>query len=131
MRVAEPIVAAEFLAAEDGNLPRARRAITVELDARIKSVAIHLNNPDWEPWLDDLEILVPAPTNAPGSPAAPLWQRKRIADAINYFWETDRGRAESLAAQISAYGGKVAAAGLRVDSEVLRMPGLGLLLHLL
>ena len=63
----------KFLAAEDGNVPRARRAITAELDARIKSVAIHLDNPDWEPWLDDLEVLVPAPANAPASPAAPLW----------------------------------------------------------
>jgi len=131
VRVAEPIVAAEFLAAEGGNVPRARRAITAELDARIKSVAIHLDNPDWEPWLDDLEVLVPAPTNAPASPAAPLWQRKRIADAINYFWETDRGRAESLAAEISTYGDKVAATGLRIDSEVLKMPGFGLFLRLL
>ncbi len=131
VRVAEPIVAAEFLAAEDGNIPRARRAITAALDARIKSVAIHLDNPDWEPWLDDLEVLVPAPADAPRSPAATLWQRKRIADAINYFWETDRRRAESLAAQISAYRDNVEAAGLRVDSEVLKMPGLGLFLRLL
>ena len=61
-------------------MPRARRTITAELDARIKSVAIHLENPDWEPWLDDLEVLVPAPADAGQTPAAPLWQRKRIAD---------------------------------------------------
>ncbi len=131
VRVAEPIVAAEFLAAEDGNVPRARRAITAELDARIKSVAIHLDNPDWEPWLDDLEVLVPAPTDAPESPARSLWQRKRIADAINHFWETDQRRAESLATEITAYGDKVGAAGLRIDSEVLKMPGFGVFLRLL
>ena len=131
VRVAEPIVAAEFLAAEDGNVPRARRAITAELDARIKGVAIHLDNPDWEPWLDDLETLVPILPEMPRSPAGALRQRKRIAEAINYFWETDRPRAESLAADIKRYRGAVEAAGLRVDSDVLKMPGLGVLLRLL
>ncbi len=149
VRVAEPIVAAEFLDAEDGNVPRARRAITAELDARLKGVAIHLENPEWEPWLADLETLVPAPSGSSGSPGssgssgspgssgssksstAALWQRKRIADAINYFWENDQPRAEALAAQITAYRDDVHAVGLRLDSEVLRLSGFGVLFKLL
>ena len=131
VRVGEPIVAADFLKEQEGNVPRARRAVTAELDARLKRVTIHLENPDWEPWLNDLEILVPAPPDAPASPAASLWQRKRIADAINYFLESDRGRAVSVAQDIKAYRDDVEAAGLRVDSEVLRMPGISVFLRLL
>lgn len=130
VRVAEPIVAAEFLAAEEGNVPRARRAVTAELDARLRSVAIHLDNPDWKPWLEDLEVLVPGPTGSFGSGTGALWQRKRIADAINYFWEDDRPRAESLATEITAYRRDVSAAGLRLDSEVLRLSGIGVLLKI-
>ena len=123
VRVGEPIVAADFLAAEHGNVPRARRAVTAELDARLKDVVIHLDNPDWEPWLDDLDILVPAPAQARASAASALWQRKRIADAINYFWEEDRPRAEALAADVVWYRSDVETAGLRVDSDVLRLSG--------
>lgn len=131
VRVGEPIAAADFLAAEDGNVPRARRAVTAELEARLKEVVIHLDNPDWEPWLDDLDILVPTPPQARGSAGGALWQRKRIADAINYFWANDRPRAEELAADVSAYRDDVDAAGLRVDSDVLRLSGLGVFLKLL
>jgi hypothetical protein len=130
VRVGEPIVAAAFLAAEDGNVPRARRAVTAELDARLKSVVIHLDNPDWEPWLDDLDILVPAPAQARASATSALWQRKRIADAINYFWEHDRPQAEALATDISTYRNAVDAAGLHLDSDVLRLSGLGVFLKL-
>jgi 1-acyl-sn-glycerol-3-phosphate acyltransferase len=131
VRVAEPIVAAEFLAAEDGNVPRARRAVTAELDTRLKGVVIHLANPDWQPWLDDLDILVPTPPRARASAIGALWQRKRIADAINYFWDNDRPRAEALAAEVASYRGHVEASGLRVDSEVLRLTGFGVSLTLL
>ncbi len=146
VRVAEPLIADEFLAAEEGNVPRARRALTSELDARLKSVAIHLENPDWQPWLDDLEALAPdtaLPTPAaarPGAAGRPpearsrrtsaLHQRKRIADAINWFWANDRPRAEAVAAQIAAYRGAVHAAGLPVDSDVLRLSGARLSLKL-
>jgi len=131
VRVGEPIVAADFLAAEHGNVPRARRAVTAELDARLKDVVIHLDNPDWEPWLDDLDILVPAPAQARASATSALWQRKRIADAINYFWEHDRPQAEALATDINTYRNAVDAAGLRLDSDVLRLSGLGVLVRLL
>ena len=131
VRVGEPIVAADFLTAEDGNVPRARRAVTAELDARLKEVVIHLANPDWEPWLNDLDILVPTPPQARASATGALWQRKRIADAINYFWENDRRRAEALAANVGKYRKAVDAAGLHMDSDVLRLSGFGVLLKLL
>jgi len=131
VRVGEPIVAADFLAAEDGNVPRARRAVTAALDARLKGVVIHLANPDWEPWLNDLDILVPTPPRARASATGALWQRKRIADAINHFWENDRPRAEALAAEVVSYRDHVVASGLRVDSDVLRLSGFGVFLKLL
>jgi len=130
VRVGEPIVAADFLAEQEGNVPRARRAVTAELDARLKGVAIHLEHAEWEPWLNDLEILVPAPAHLPKTPAAALWQRKRIADAINYFLENDRARAVSIAHDIRSYRDNVAAAHLRVDSEVLRVSGFDVFLRL-
>lgn len=140
VRVAEPLAADEFLAGEDGNVARARRALTTELDARLKSVAIHLDNPEWQPWLDDLEALAPATTPSPTSGTPPcvrsgrtsaLWQRKRVADAINWFWANDRPRAEAVAAQVGAYREAVHAAGLPVDSDVLRLSGADLSLKLM
>jgi 1-acyl-sn-glycerol-3-phosphate acyltransferase len=131
VRVGEPIIAAEFLTAEDGNVPRARRAITAELDRRLKELAIHLDDPDWEPWLSDLELLAPAAPNAPRTPAAALWQRKRIADAINHFLENDRDRAMSVAHDIQTYRNDVDAAGLQLNSEVLRFSGFEVSMRLL
>ena len=59
-----------------------------------------------------------------------LWQRKRVADAINWFWANDRPRAEAVAAQASAYRVAVHAAGLPVDSDVLQLSGVDLSLKL-
>ena len=117
VRVGEPIEVADILAQQEQNIPRARRAVTRELESRLKEVAIHLDEPEWEPWLDDLETLVLPVADA--APAGPLWRRKRIADAINYFLEHDRPRAESVATEVEAYRHDVRAAGLRVDSPVL------------
>jgi len=117
VRVAEPIQVADILAQQEDNIPRARRAVTKELESCLKEVAIHLDEPEWEPWLDDLETLVPEAADA--VPTGPLWRRKRLADAINYYLEKDRPRAESVAAEVEAYRNNVRAAGLRVDSPVL------------
>ena len=87
------------------------------------AVVVHLDEPKWEQWLEDLEVLVPTPTGAAKTPGHRLWQRKRLADAINYFSETDRPRAESIAKEIGAYREQVQLTGLTVDSQVLRMSG--------
>ena len=122
VRVGEPIQVADLLIDHENSIPRARRAVTQELESRLKEVVIHLEEPEWEPWLDDLESLIPPQGDAASAreaPTGPLWRRKRIADAINYYLKNDRPRAESVAAEVEAYRENVRAAGLRVDSPVL------------
>ena len=123
VRIAQPIDIDELLQEHDGDSRRARRALTTELETRLKQVVVHLEEPAWEKWLDDLEILVPPPGETVHTPGRLLWQRKRIADAMNYFLEHDRQRAESVAEQIDAYHDRLCAVGLRIDSTVVRMSG--------
>ena len=120
VRVAEPIDVAQLLAEHDGNERPARRALTSLLDARLREVVVTLDEAEWEPWLDDLEVLVPPPPTLPDTLGRVLWQRKRLADAMNHFLETDRPLAESVADQIKTYRDEVHAAGLSIDSPVLR-----------
>ena len=125
VRVGEPIDVSRLLADHDGDTRRARRAFTEQLEARLKQVVVHLDEPQWEPWLDDLEELVPPPRDAPRSPGRLLWQRKRIADAMNYFLARDRARAETIAGELRAFADEVRAAGLAIGSPVLRRGGFG------
>jgi hypothetical protein len=124
VRVAKPIDVNVLLQQHNGDSRRARNALTAELETRMKQVVVHLEDPAWEPWLDDLQILVPPPADADRTPGRLLWQRKRIADAMNYFLEHDRQRAESVAGQIQEYRQLLAAAGLQIDSTVLQMSSL-------
>jgi len=121
VHVGEPIEVAELLRSHDGEQRKARRALTAELESRLKEIVVHLDDPEWEPWLDDLEVLVPPVADVKATPQRRIRQRKLIADAMNYFLERDRPRAESVAAQIEAYRDGVRSAGLRVDSPVLLM----------
>lgn len=123
VRVGEPIEVGELLLKRQGDSRKARRDLTSELESRLKEVVVHLDEPQWEPWLEDLEILVPPATDAANTSGRRLWQRKRIADAMNYFLETDRPRAEAIADEIKSYREQVHAAGLAVDSLVLQMSG--------
>jgi hypothetical protein len=97
----------------------------------MKQVVVHLEDPAWEPWLDDLEILVPPPADADRTPGRLLWQRKRIADAMNYFLEHDRPRADSVASEIEEYRKQLGTAGLRIDSKMLEMSSLKAFLWLM
>ncbi|MHC5018984.1 MAG: 1-acyl-sn-glycerol-3-phosphate acyltransferase [Planctomycetota bacterium] len=119
LRVGEPIDVSAFLAGHAGHPREQRQALTAELTARLKAVVVHLDDPAWEPWLDDLELLLPAPNGGGG----PLAQRKRIADAINHFQAADPPLAEAVAKQITALHDAVAAERLRVNSPILRMRG--------
>jgi glycerol-3-phosphate O-acyltransferase/dihydroxyacetone phosphate acyltransferase len=130
VRIAQPIDIDELLQQHEGDSRRARRTLTTELETRLKQVVVHLDEPAWEKWLDDLEILVPPPVDAAKTPGRFLWQRKRIADAMNHFLRHDRQRAESVAGQIEAYHYQLREAGLRIDSTVLRMSSLKALLWL-
>jgi 1-acyl-sn-glycerol-3-phosphate acyltransferase len=123
VQIAQPIDIDELLQRHNGDGRKARHALTAELETRMKQVVVHLDDPAWEPWLDDLEILVPPSADADRTPGRLLWQRKRIADAMNYFLENDRPRAESVAGQIEEYRTQLAATGLQIDSTILQMSG--------
>ncbi len=126
IQVAEPIDVEQCLEEHDGNERTARRALTQELETRLKAVVVHLDEPQWEPWLDDLQTLAEAPQDPAKETTPPLKRRKRISDAINHFLDKDRPRTESVAADIKAYRDRVHDAGLTVDSPVLRFRGLRL-----
>lgn len=124
IRVGDPIDVHECLDGHEGEGRKARRALTEQLEARLKEVVIHLDEPEWEPWLDDLQTLTQPPKKSKQKPMPPLERRRRIADAMNYFLANDRERAESVADDVKAYRDNVHSAGLRIDSPVLRMHGL-------
>jgi hypothetical protein len=92
----------------------------------LKTVVIHLNEETWEPFLQELEALHPPPRESKRHPIARLRHRKRLADAMNYFFATDRPRAEALAAKIHRHCQKVADVGLSPRSPILRRRGWGL-----
>jgi len=124
VQVAEPIDVGQCLEQHQGDVRKARRALTRQLESRLKEVVVHLDEPEWEPWLDDLQSLTEAPKGRAKDSLPPLARRKGIADAMNYFLANDRERAESVAAQVKAYRDRVHSAGLRIDSPVLRLRGL-------
>lgn len=131
IQVGEPIDVGECLAQHEGEGRKARRALTQQLESRLKDVVVHLDEPEWEPWLDDLQTLVEPPKDSAKEPVPPLVRRKRIADAMNYFLANDRARAESVADDIKAYRDQVQSAGLRIDSPVLRLHGMKVCAELL
>jgi 1-acyl-sn-glycerol-3-phosphate acyltransferase len=131
VQVAEPIDASEWLQQHEGDERKAMRALTPELEARLKQVVVHLDELEWEPLLEDLDVLVPGPPEARRIGAGPVRQRKRIADAMNHFLATDRPRTEATAEQITTWREGVHAAGLKVDSPVLQKHGLVIALTLL
>jgi len=67
-------------------------------------------------------LLTSAATIARG-PIERIRQRKRIADAMNYFLAADRPRAEAVAAAIEDHRSHLAAAGLDLRSELSRRQG--------
>ena len=121
IRVGKPIDADAWLKQHDGDTRKAMRAMTPELESRLKELVVHLEEVTWEPFLEDLEVLVPA-TNRK-SKFTQLRQRKRIADAINHFLRTDRNRVETTAKKIESYREDLQTSGLRVNSTVLQKNG--------
>ena len=77
--VGEPIDVDRWLAEHGGESRPAMRALTTELEARLKAVAVHLDEPQWEPFLNDLEVLAPAAgaTRGKAAPAAAAEVRRR------------------------------------------------------
>jgi 1-acyl-sn-glycerol-3-phosphate acyltransferase len=121
VNVGEPIDVDAWLAQHGGESRPAMRALTTELETRLKAVVVHLDEPKWEPFLDELEVL--ARREAAAGKAAAVRRRKRIADAMNHYLSADRKAAEVVAAAVTDYREAVHAEGLRVDSPILRSQG--------
>ncbi len=121
VRVGRPILLGEWKQQIAENEKAAQRALTAEINGRLKEVVVHLNEEKWEPFLEDLEALLPAEKKASRQPIAALRQRKRIADAINYFLSQDKPRAEKVAAEIQAHREELKAADLNMQSDLFRL----------
>jgi 1-acyl-sn-glycerol-3-phosphate acyltransferase len=130
VQAGEPLDLTDFLAGHPHE-KQAQRALTAEIESRLKQVALHLDNPDLLPLLDQLEHLVPRPgLNTPG-PLARLQLRKRVAEAMNHFYATVRPRAEAVEQQILAYTTALKAESLKPGSPVMRYRRLRLFLRLM
>lgn len=131
VRVGEPIDAARFLRECGEEERKAQRALTEEIDARLKDAVIHLNDPRLQPFLDDFDVLLAADKGGARESLAPLHQRKRIADAMNHFVANEPIRSEAIRKEMEQHRDSLAAAGLSVASPVLRSGVAGVTAHLL
>jgi 1-acyl-sn-glycerol-3-phosphate acyltransferase len=119
VRVGEPLEATAWCRARGEEDRKAIRSLTEEIDLRLKQVVVHLNEERWQPFLNELEALLPPDEEDEQNPIAALHQRKRFADAMNFFLATDRPRAEGMAATIENHRAQLASCGLTMDSSVL------------
>jgi 1-acyl-sn-glycerol-3-phosphate acyltransferase len=128
MNVGRPISIQQFVATyeqeQEGTVDVAedkvlRRKLTAELELRLKEVVVHLDNSDWDPLLTDLESIVQRSGHRPSVSIPALMRRKRISDAINYFYREDAETVEGMIAQVQAYHEKIRRAGLVIDDPVL------------
>lgn len=129
VNVGPPIPAKLWL--NGGDERKAVRELTGEIEKRLKQVAIHLDEPSWEMILEDLEALHPPPRELRRDALALLQQRKRIADAMNYFRNKDSHRAEHMGDLLQTHHEALEAAGLNIRSDFLHYQGLLLVLRLL
>jgi hypothetical protein len=90
----------------------------------LKHLAVHLSDEKLEPLVGDLEVLFPPRGELARQPLARLRQRKRIADAMNHYMQSDRPKSEALATALLAHQQKLAAQGLTIHSPVIRKGGL-------
>src|SRR5262249_517085 len=110
---------------------RVVRQLTTEIDRQLKETVIQLKEARWEPFLNELEVLLPAPSAEFKGRIAVLRRRKRIADAMNYFLETDPPRAEAMAEATGDHRERLAEVGLKIRSPILRLRGVSLFFNLL
>ncbi len=116
VRVGEPIAVHEWLSAQTGDEHQILRALTTEIDRRLKEAVVHLNDENWEPFLRDLEILVPPPNKK--QPVAAIRQRKRLADGINHFAKTEPMRAARIAVGLKRFHQKLDDTGVKMNSPL-------------
>jgi 1-acyl-sn-glycerol-3-phosphate acyltransferase len=118
VEVGQPIEVQSWLREQGEQDRKAIRALTNELEKRMKSVAIHLEEPGWEPRLEDLEALIQGDVTLKS-----VLLRKQIANAMNYFLAVDRPRAVTMAAKMQRHRDTVQIRGLTMKSAVLRETG--------
>ncbi|MEE2843113.1 MAG: 1-acyl-sn-glycerol-3-phosphate acyltransferase [Planctomycetota bacterium] len=98
---------------------RLRRKLTEELGIALKSVIVHLDNADWDPLLTDLETIFKRTKHKPSDEVPALMRRKRIADAVNYYYEQDPATANEIIGKVESYHRELRSAGLVIDDPIL------------
>ncbi|HMJ91109.1 MAG TPA: hypothetical protein VK530_14900, partial [Candidatus Acidoferrum sp.] len=130
VQLGETIDVNAILETEGGEDRRAMRAVTTELDRQLKRTVLHLDDPKWAPFLDDLDVLLPRGSRTSRNSIIALRQRKRIADAMNHFLRTDALAAEAMAAKITTYREHLAERELTPQSAIMRLRRLPLALRM-
>ena len=128
IKVGRPIDAENWRRMHGSDEHRAMRALTQEIDARLRRCVVHLDNPAWEPLLGDVEALLPPAPGGRRAALATLHRRKRAADAINFFHRADPPRAEAAATRVAAHGSALRAEGVPADGRVFTLSGVRLFL---
>lgn len=119
VQVGEPIKVRDLVEAA-GSMANAKRQLMSEIEKQLKSVIIHLDAPEWEPFLEDLEILDPATETVETDGVLSMQQRKVVADSLNYFRETTPAKVSSVGRALVAHRLRLRKFGLRVRSAILR-----------
>lgn len=128
IKVGRPIDAENWRRMHGSDEHRAMRALTQEIDARLRRCVVHLDNPAWAPLLGDIEALLPPAPGGRRAVLATLHRRKRTADAINFFHRADSPRAEAAALQVAAHGAALRAEGVPADGKIFTRSGVPLFL---
>ena len=123
IKVGRPIDADTWLHMHAGDEHLAMRTLTQEIGARLRRCIVHLDDPAWESLLDDVEALLPPAPGGRAQVLATLHQRKRVADAINYFHRADPSRAQAAARRVSSHAAALARAGVPPDARLFRLHG--------
>ncbi len=123
IKVGRPIDATRWLGMHAGDEHRAMRALTPEIQARLRQCVTHLDDVAREPLLENLEALLPPAPGGRRAALATLHRRKRAADAINHFHRADPPRAEAATRRILAHRAALDAAGVPADARLLTQRG--------
>jgi glycerol-3-phosphate O-acyltransferase/dihydroxyacetone phosphate acyltransferase len=122
VQVGEPIPARQFVEAHGGHA-EAKKTLNEEIGKRLRAAIIHLDDPAWETYLEDLEILDPASESPDGDELFSLRQRAVIAGALNHFRVSEPTKVESIGRALNAHRMRLEKRGLRVRSIILRQSG--------